>query len=184
MQGSNQDAAGEVTIRPFEAGDVEQVYEAVQESHAEVSPWMPAIDRGLTREDIARWIEGHAQLRASDAAYDFAIVDARDGTFLGGCGLTHINRGNHFANLYYWVRSSRTRLGVATAAARLLARFGLEQLGLTRIEIVVATENAASLRVAERAGATREGVLRNRVVVRDTAYDAVMFSIIVGDMED
>jgi len=33
---------------------------------------------------------------------------------------------------------------------------------------------------AEKAGATREGILRNRLVVRDKVYDAVMFSLIPG----
>jgi len=35
---------------------------------------------------------------------------------------------------------------------------------------------------AEKAGATREGILRNRLVVRDKVYDAVMFSLIPGDL--
>jgi len=35
---------------------------------------------------------------------------------------------------------------------------------------------------AEEAAATREGILRNRLVVRDKVYDAVMFSLIPGDL--
>ena len=66
---------------------------------------------------------------------------------------------------------------------RLLTRFGFEELSLTRIEIVVVEANTPSLRVAEKAGATREGVLRNGLVLRDRALDAVMFSLIPGDLD-
>jgi len=46
----------------------------------------------------------------------------------------------------------------------------------------VATPNKASQRVAEKAGAVREGVLRNAMLVREIIYDAVMFSIIPQDV--
>jgi ribosomal-protein-serine acetyltransferase len=51
-------------------------------------------------------------------------------------------------------------------------------LKLKRVEITVAVDNQASLRVAEKAGATKEGILRNRVVKSDAPSDAVVFSFI------
>src|SRR3990172_4536404 len=105
-----------------------------------------------------------------------------DGSYLGGCGLNGIGEYK-FANLGYWVRTSRTKQGVATAATLLLARFGFDELKLNRIEIVVATGNYASQRVAEKAGATREGVLRNRLILKGKpVVDAVMFSLIPKDL--
>jgi len=81
------------------------------------------------------------------------------------------------------VRSSWTSRGVATASSRLIAGFGFDHLGLNRVEIVVAKENLASIRVAEKAGAKREGELRSRITVRDSVYDAVLFSLIPQDLE-
>ncbi len=69
----------------------------------------------------------------------------------------------------------------ATRAVRLLARFGFEELGLGRIEIVAAVGNKASQRVAEKAGAHREGVLRRRLCLHDEYHDAVMYSLIPDD---
>jgi ribosomal-protein-serine acetyltransferase len=65
-----------------------------------------------------------------------------------------------------------------------VARFGFNELKLNRIEIVVAVRNTASLRVAEKVGATREGVLRSRLVAHGQIHDAVMFSLIRGDLEN
>ena len=99
-------------------------------------------------------------------------------SFVGGCALNDINQTHNFANLGYWVRTSRTGQGVATAAALLVAQFGFAKLGFTRLEIVAAVGNVASQRVAEKVGAMREGVARNRHVVHGRVYDAVMYSLI------
>jgi RimJ/RimL family protein N-acetyltransferase len=120
---------------------------------------------------------------AEGTRYDFAIIDATDGTLLGGCGLSNISRTHRLANLFYWVRSSCTGRGAATAAARLLARFGFEHAGLLRVEIVVAVGNGASLHVAEKSGAQHEGLLRNRLQMHGKQYDAHMFSLIPSDLE-
>ena len=81
-------------------------------------------------------------------------------------------------NLGYWVRSSRVKHGIATAAALLLADFGFKELKLNRIEILAAVENHASQRVAAKAGAMREGILRNRLLLHGKIHDAVIFSLI------
>lgn len=85
-------------------------------------------------------------------------------------------------NLGYWTRTSCAGRGVATRATRLLARFGFEQLGLQRIEIVAAVGNTFSQKVALKAGATREAILRKRLLIHGQAQDAVMHSLVAEDM--
>lgn len=94
--------------------------------------------------------------------------------------MSHINQVDRVANLGYWVRNSCLRGGVATRAALLLSNFGLCELKLNRIEIVVAVENLASQRVAEKVGALREGVMRNRLLLWGKPHDAIMFSLITA----
>lgn len=112
--------------------------------------------------------------------FGFAVFDVSSNLFLGGVGLNQINK-NNFANLGYWVRSSQTGRGVATAATLLAAKFGFEDLGLNRIEILTAIENVASRRVAEKAGAKKEGILRSRLLLHNRPQDAVMYSLIAAD---
>ncbi len=143
---------------------------------------MPWCHSEYSPEESKTWIESRAEAWEEGTEYDFAITDSGNGFFLGGCGLNRFDHANRTANIGYWVRTRRTKGGVASAAAQLLARFGLGELGLTRIEIVVAVGNKASQRVAEKAGARQEGILRNRLVIRDRVYDAVMFSLIPQDI--
>ena len=65
-------------------------------------------------------------------------------------------------------RAARGR-GVATAALRLASRWGLRDLGVARVQLTTHLDNAASQRVAERAGFRREGVLRSWEELRGTA---------------
>ncbi|MFO1474381.1 MAG: GNAT family protein [Lysobacterales bacterium] len=68
----------------------------------------------------------------------------------------------------------------ATRAAAHAAAFGFDELELARIEIVALPDNVASQRVAEKLGALREGVFRNRIVLAGGARDAVVFSLVPG----
>ncbi len=177
----NELTDGRVLIRPYRAADIDAMYEAVRESVAEVSPWLPWCHADYTIEESTAFVMAREEAWKNDEAYGFGVFDAATGSYLGGVGLNFINRIHQCANLGYWVRSSQTGRGVASASTRLAARFALEQLGLQRIEILAAVSNHASQRVAEKAGATREGVLRKRLLVNGQPQDAVLYSLIAED---
>jgi len=65
---------------------------------------------------------------------------------------------------------------------RQAARFGFDRVGVKRLEIVMAVGNQASRRAAEKAGATYEGRLRNRLMIYDVWHDACMFSLVPADL--
>jgi len=65
-----------------------------------------------------------------------------------------------------------------------VARFGFDELRLTRIEIGAATSNMASLRVAEKIGASRERIQKRKIAFRDKVYDRVVFSLTPKDLEN
>jgi ribosomal-protein-serine acetyltransferase len=175
---------GTVSIRPYDKRDTNNTFQAVRESLAELMPWLPFAHQDYSIKETRDWIKQKPKEWRQGTAYEFAIHDAKDGAYLGGCGLNSISHYDRRANLGYWVRTGRTGRGVAPAAARLLAEWGFRALGLKRIEIVVATGNMRSLRAAEKTEATREGTLRNRITVGDKIYDAVMFSLIPQDFNN
>jgi len=154
---------------------------AVVASLPEVSPWLDWAHDGYTVDEstafIARAIDGHE----AREQFEFMICD-ETGAFLGCCGLNRLDMRFLKSNLGYWVRTDAAGRGIATAATRLLARFGFAQIGLQRIEIVAAVDNVRSCRVAEKAGGVREGVLRNGIRAHGRNVDAVCYSLIPGDL--
>jgi RimJ/RimL family protein N-acetyltransferase len=173
---------GTILIRTLSAEDIAAEYEAVCESIAEVSPWMAWCHPGYAVEETAAFVASCEEAWKNGTDYGFGVFEVGTGKFLGGVGLSFLNRVHQCANLGYWVRTSCTGRGVASAAARLAARFGLEQLGFLRIEILAAVGNLPSQRAAEKSGAVREGVLRKRLLVNGRAHDAVLYSLVGEDL--
>jgi RimJ/RimL family protein N-acetyltransferase len=173
---------GPILIRTYHEEDARALYEAARESIAEVSPWLPWCHKNYSIEETREFIASRESASRDGEWYSFGIFEKDGGRFLGGVGINFINRVHQMANLGYWVRTSAAGVGIATRATRLVASFAFEQLGLQRIEIVVAVGNIPSQRVAEKAGAVREGVLRNRLLIRGESQDAVMFSLVKEDL--
>jgi ribosomal-protein-serine acetyltransferase len=167
----------QLTLRFPEPSDVRPILEAVRESLTELCRWMTWCHPGYSEADALRGISLQAQAREAGSAFEFLIV-GDNGRLLGVCGINCINPGNRFANLGYWVRTSETGHGVAVQAVKLVASWSFEHTDLQRLEIVNAVGNQASERVAEKAGALREGTLSSRLCIHGSFHDAVMHSII------
>jgi ribosomal-protein-serine acetyltransferase len=166
-------------LRSYAPEDAEALSEAARESAPAAFAWAPWCRADYSLADAAEWIRSRASLAAEGREYAFAIVDA-DGRLLGGCGINRIDRLNRLANVGYWVRTSATGRGVASEAVRQLADFAFRRTGLVRLEIVCAVGNERSQRVAARAGAVREGLLRQRLVLHGASVDAVLYSLVRG----
>ncbi len=168
-------------LRPFCLADAEAICAAVRDSLPQLQVWLSWCDDQYTIQDTLAFLNARAEALERDGEYAFAIVERDSGQFLGATGINQVDAVARRANLGYWLRTSATGRGIATRATRLLARWACDSLGLQRIEIVAAVGNLASQRVAERAGALREGVARNRLRVRDQTHDAVVYSLVPSD---
>lgn len=165
-------------LRPFTEADAAPFAAAVRESVTTVGRWMSWAHADYLETDALSWFSVCDAGRASRTSHEFGIFDAASMTLVGGCGLNQFNTVNGFCNLGYWVRESWQRKGAGIAAIEALTRFAFEELELARVEIVVAAGNTASLSLAEKAGAEREGPARNRLALHGKATDAYVFSLI------
>lgn len=170
-----------VTLRSYEFGDMLDLHQAVQESLPELSPWMSWATKNYTQDFSRNFITISRAEWNNGGLYNFAVLNAKTGEFLGGCGLSHLHPIYHFCNLGYWIRTPQHGHGYAGRAAKLAAQFAFEKVKLIRAEIVIAEGNSASKRVAEKIGAHYEGILLNRMVVGKVISDAHMFSLLPAD---
>jgi len=170
-------------VRAPQMSDVETLYAAARESVCEVGRWLPWCHDQYERDESVAYIESSRDAWLKDDWYPFFIFDVASGDLVGGTGINEIDRPRRRANLGYWVRASRMRQGIATLSTRMVARWGFDALQLQRIEIVAATGNSASQRVAFKVGALCEGLCRNRLRVHDAPTDAYIYSLIPSDVE-
>jgi RimJ/RimL family protein N-acetyltransferase len=67
---------------------------------------------------------------------------------------------------------------VATGSARAVIEAGFAHLGLNRIELLIAVDNAASRRVAAKVGAVHEGTLRKRLILPAGPTDMALYAVV------
>jgi RimJ/RimL family protein N-acetyltransferase len=171
-------ADGRVRLRWLREDDAPAVVTACRDP--EIPRWT-FMEAGLTRRRAAGWIERAARLRAEGAAARFAIVGADGDRFLGQVGIS-IDWLRVSGETFYWVAAPARGRGVATTALRLVSGWALGSLGLERLELLTDPRNRASQRVAERAGYVREGTLRSYQPFKGRRMDAVVFSLLPGDL--
>lgn len=181
---SYTDVIGNVAIRTFRDDDLEKHYEAVTESITQVSPWLPWCHPGYSETENREWVLSRQAAWKDKEEFTFVVTDPDKKIFIGSCGINRINQHHGFANMGYWIRSSYTGQGIASRAAILTARFAFRMLQLNRIEIIAAVGNIASRRVAEKAGAKKEGILRQRLRIRNRTMDAILYSLVPEDLND
>lgn len=170
-------------IRPFRINDSEAFAAAVRASVSTVGPWLPWCHADYGAKEARAWIGQCAVRLNMGISYDVGIFMEDCTTLLGSVAINQIDHVHNCGNVGYWVREDMQRHGVATRAARAMAKFGFDSLHLTRLEIVTAEANLASRAVAERLGATLECVARNRLIVRGEPLDAAVYSLIPGDLQ-
>ncbi|XBH73287.1 uncharacterized protein [Aegilops tauschii subsp. strangulata] len=168
--------ATEVTLRRFDLSDVDAMMAWASDPEvAAFCRWAPF----ASTETEA--LLAHIRDTALSHQWYRAICLAGDARPVGSVSLEPTAdpcRGE----LGYVVARAHWGRGVATAAVRaaLAAVFG-EVEGLARVEALVDVDNAASQRVAEKAGFRREGVLRRHYWHKGRVRDLVVYGFVSGD---
>lgn len=168
-------------LRAYRESDAGDLLAAARESVDAVGRWLPWCHAQYGEADARGWIAHCSAGWQCAEHYAFAIF-GEQARFCGAAGLNQRNREHNFMNLGYWVRATRQRERIMQRAARAVCAFGFDTLALTRIEIVTMADNAASQRVAAQLGARHEGLARNRILVRGTPADALVFGLVPGDL--
>lgn len=168
---------GVVRLRAYRDDDAEALAEAVRESTGTAGRWLAWARADYDAATAQDWIRLCKQAWLLGDGFEMVIVDAQSDRFLGGMGLNQRNREHRFANLGYWVRASEQGKGIVTRAGRLAVPWAFDVIGLGRVEIVAAHDNVPSRKAAERIGGAFEGILRNRLIIKQKPVDAAMYSI-------
>lgn len=84
----------------------------------------------------------------------------------------------------YWLAEPFWRRGIATQAVNLVTGYAFKNLSLLRVQAWVYHKNTASMRVLEKAGYTKEGVLRNAVIKNGVVMDKHMYAILKEEYKE
>lgn len=150
-----------VLVRPLRPGDGMAVWEAVEESRAQISPWLPWVEKTLGPDDSEAAARRGAARWQTREDMMVGVWDRATGRYLGGSGLHRIDWSVPAFEIGYWLRTSAQGQGYISETVRVLCRFAFETLGANRVEIRCDGRNTRSIAVPHRLGFVHEGTLRS-----------------------
>ena len=166
---------GELLLRPPTSDDVAAIAPAFLDESVGGEAGLPA----LTEPEIHAFIDERLDaLRDSGRLFPLLIVELD--TIVGGASLTNYDTYRDRVELGYWLYPQGRGRGIATRVVRALATHAF-YVGLQRVEAVVRPENTPSIRVLERAGFIREGLMRSLLRHGDGRADAILYSLLPGE---
>ena len=112
---------------------------------------------------------------------DWGFTLFHHGEVAGSIALMNYEALFHVAEIGYWIRSDLAGQGFGTEAARAVCEFGFDSIGLHRIELRAWTENPASIRIAEKLGFTREGLLREASWAKAGYQDMYIYGLLAKE---
>jgi ribosomal-protein-serine acetyltransferase len=149
-------------LRWPEPGEAAVVLESMTHSWPELTQWLYWTRTGLpTLEQCAQRQSEARDANVQGKALHFSLFLKSSGAFIGKLSFFEIEWGVPKAGIGYWLDTRFVGQGYMTEAVTELTRYGVETLGLARIQIDCDPRNSASARIAQRCGYLHEGNLRN-----------------------
>jgi ribosomal-protein-serine acetyltransferase len=162
-----------VTVRTFVPGDAQELFDLVAANRAHLRPWMHWEPLTVSVEDSRTFIEkclAHPTDVEGNGLWDGP-------TMIGGIGLSLDTLANS-GEIGYWLDPRYEGRGIVTRACASFFDFAFDELGLHRMELSAAVENARSRAVAERLGMQQEGIARDGCRVAGGYLDLVTYGML------
>jgi RimJ/RimL family protein N-acetyltransferase len=174
-------ADGVVRLRPWRPDDGPAIVAAFAD--AESAYWLHQAPQPYRDQDALAYVRTTEAAWRSGAGGAFAVVDAATDEVAGSIGLSVVDAELAIVEVGYWAAPAARGRGMTTRAVRLLSRWLLHTAGAARIQIRADVLNTASVRVAEKAGFVREGILRSSGYNGRAGrrIDYVVYSLLPGE---
>jgi RimJ/RimL family protein N-acetyltransferase len=157
-----------------------------------VRGWRPADADALTKHanniNVARQLRDRfphpysradavAFLKSAAAAQPTNLAIEVEGEAAGGIGFVRGSDVERFgAEIGYWLGESLWGRGIVTEALELVTAYAFEQFDLLRLYALPFADNRGSIRVLEKAGYAREGLLQSSCVKYGQRRDQLLYA--------
>lgn len=106
----------------------------------------------------------------------FQIIDKASMEIIGGCGFHNWYQDHRRAEIGYNLKTDEfKKQGIMSEALKVIIDYGFKIMKLHRIEALVGSENIPSLKLMNKFGFNREGVLKEHYFIEDKFEDSIIF---------
>jgi [ribosomal protein S5]-alanine N-acetyltransferase len=173
-------ATPRLQVRPLVSDDAPPVAEIFADKQTQ--RWLPMPEEPGEVDALAWCTEVAAGRRLRGAGDHYGMVRREDEALVGCLWTKHTDWTTKITEIAYAVAPQARGFGLAAEAVDGLAIALILEHAFQRIELRVAPGNVASRRVAEKAGFTYEGLLRNAGHVHSGRVDLEVWSLVAADL--
>lgn len=172
-----------ILLRAPRSSDYEAWQNLRGRSRAFLTPWEPNwTDDELGRTSYRLRLRRYRLDARQRTGYTYFVFDREGSVLMGGLTLGRIQRGvAQTGTLGYWMGQSFAGQGVMSQAVNVVSSFAFDVLRLHRLEAACLPRNAASIRLLEKSGFTREGYLRQYLKIAGVWEDHLLYSLLAED---
>lgn len=165
---------GNILLREMVESDWIDVHKyASQDIVCQYQPWGPNTERD-SRDFVHQVIrDSKRELRTR---FVFAVIF--DEIMVGAGEINIRDFTNKAGEIAYIVNPDYWGKGIATEVAKLLLDFGFKELKLHRIYATCDPRNVGSTKVLEKVGMTKEGRIRDDLLIKDGWRDSFLFGLL------
>ncbi|MFG3254541.1 GNAT family N-acetyltransferase [Streptomyces sp. NPDC048172] len=168
-------------LRPLEPWRAGEFLEHMDRGREHVGRFIGLADAAVDLDSARAWLQSYADKAAADAGRLDGIW--LEGRLVGGVLFRTFDAEQGVCEAGCWLEPSATGRGLVTRAVRVLIDWAFRERGMHRVEWWAASENAASLAVAERLGMRRDAVLRGYREHHGVRHDIEIWSVLAPEWE-
>ncbi|MDZ5698820.1 MULTISPECIES: GNAT family N-acetyltransferase [Phyllobacteriaceae] len=153
------------------------------ESRTFLEPWEPqwAPDE-LSRRAFRQRLKRYREEFDRGTGISFFLFEKSGGRLAGGLSVSNIRHGvAQSGHLGYWMGERFAGHGLMLDALERVIPFTFETLRLHRLEAACIPDNKRSIRLLEKAGFQREGLLRSYLRINGSWQDHYLYALVAGD---
>ncbi|NRG45437.1 GNAT family N-acetyltransferase [Bacillus sp. CRN 9] len=169
----------ELVLRAIELQDSEKIFAIIDTSREYLREWLPWVDGTKSLKDSELFIEGCLKRIVENKGLTAVILYRNE--IVGIAGFNEINWSNKTAYIGYWLDGAFQGMGIMSRVAKALTNYGLNQLGLNKIEIRAAVQNYKSRSIPERLSFKQEGIIRQAEWLYDHYVDLVVYGMLAEE---
>ena len=132
-----------------------------------------------TLEDTHKFVGDMVAQAQSQPRYEFelAVIHKPSNLLIGGCGICRESELSKVASMGWAINPEFQSQGFATEAARALIEFGFEKLQLSVIYATCDTRNVPSVKVMEKLGMKRVGMIKGTKQIKGHIRDSYRYEL-------
>lgn len=165
----------DIMLRELSLDDVNDFFQYI--SNSNVNRYLAEEDYPKTIEDSKNELIYWSRLFYYKHSIYWGIANSEN-KLIGTCGFNNWSMSHQRVEISYDLDYSYWGRGIMTRILRKVCEFAFEQMDANRIQATVAIDNLASIRVLEKLGFNREGLLKQYGILHNVKTDFYMYSLI------